>query len=278
MKIVVVFTCFNRKDKTYKCIDSLTNGNGEHEVSFVVVNDGSTDGTKEMLEELQKNYNVHVINTENKFYSAGMRIGMEHLLSQTTQYDYLMLVNDDVDFKEGCISLLIEQSVLQKNAVIVGTTVNSSGNWVNPDGLENYGAIKYTHGIKYETLGSNDWKTKVDSFNANCVLIPYEAFRKTGAMDKSYRHSLGDFDYGFALKRNGSEIYPSKDVVGYCDRNSSKGTWTDPNNGIWKRIKLKESVKGQPFKPWFHYLLKNFGLRYAIYYSLTPYIRIFIKR
>ena len=278
MKIAVVFTCFNRKDQTYKCITNLTDNNGEHVISFVVVDDGSTDGTKEMLAELKEKHNIFVVNTENKFYSAGMRMGMEHLLNQSTQYDYIMMINDDVEFKEGCISLLISQSIQQDGAVIVGTIANSKGQWINQDGLKNYGAVKYTEGVKYITLGVEDWHIEADCFNANCVLIPYGAFKKTGAIDSTYRHSLGDFDYGFALKRNGYRIYSSKEIVGNCDRNSRKGTWMDSNNSIKKRIKLKESVKGQPFKPWFHYLRKNFSLKYAIYYSLTPYIRILLKK
>lgn len=278
MKIAIIFTCFNRKDKTFKCISNLISDNREHDISFVVVDDGSTDGTKEMLSELGKEYKISVINTENKFYSAGMRMGMEYILNQTTQYDYLLMINDDVDFKNGCISMLIEQSVLQNTAVIVGTIVNSKGEWVNSDGLKNYGAVKYTRGVKYKTLGSDDWEIEADCFNANCVLIPYEAFKKTGSIDRVYKHSLGDFDYGFMLKRNGYRIFSSRDIIGSCDRNSRKGTWIDSNNSIRKRIQLKESVKGQPFKPWFHYLKKNFGLRYALYYSVTPYIRILLKK
>ena len=47
MKITVVFTCFNRKAKTLECVKRLVEGNKTIEFEFVIVDDGSTDGTEE---------------------------------------------------------------------------------------------------------------------------------------------------------------------------------------------------------------------------------------
>ena len=76
-------------------------------------------------------------------------------------------------------------------------------------------------------MGLSEWETPADTFNANCVLIPYKAFERVGAMDSYYRHSLGDFDYGLSLKRAGYKVYQSKEFAGMCNNNDSKGTWTD---------------------------------------------------
>ena len=46
MKIVVVFTCFNRKEKTLKCVERLIEGNKRIDFKFIIVDDGSTDGTQ----------------------------------------------------------------------------------------------------------------------------------------------------------------------------------------------------------------------------------------
>ena len=112
--------------------------------------------------------------------------------------------------------------------------------------------------------------------NANCVLIPYDLFRKTGSMDKHYHHSLGDFDYGFALRQAGGKLYVSRDYVGECCDNPQTGTWHNRSLSIRQRIRKKESVKGDPAGPWFYYLKKHFGLFTAVKSSVTPYIRIFL--
>ena len=43
-------------------------------------------------------------------------------------------------------------------------------------------------------------------------------------------------------------------------------------------IRLKESVKGAPFKQWFYFLKKNFGIFTAVIHAFTPYIRIILKK
>ena len=91
-------------------------------------------------------------------------------------------------------------------------------------------------------------------------------------------HSLGDFDYGLSLKKAGYEIYQSNSFVGTCNNNSNKGTWTDTTLNRTERIKRKESIKGAPTKQWFYFLKKNFGFFSAIKGTVTPYMRIIVKR
>lgn len=267
-------TCFNRKEKTEKCIKSLEKKNSGINFSFVVVDDNSKDGTFDMLKELSNSYDIHILRGNGKlYYSAGMRTGMEYIKNSTIiDYDYLLMVNDDVAFYEGCVELLLQQSIEKGNSVIVGATCDKSGNL-------SYGAIKYIgKGLRYRTLSILESNISCDTFNANCVLIPKRWFINSDIIDSHYRHSLGDFDYGLSLRKCGCNLYTSNFYVGMCNNNSSEKTWGNSNLSIKERLKLKESVKGAPFRPWFYFLKKNFGIVYALIYSFTPYIRICLKR
>ena len=51
MRVLAVFTCYNRKEKTKTCIETLVNGNPSCEFSFIAVDDNSTDGTSDMLKK-----------------------------------------------------------------------------------------------------------------------------------------------------------------------------------------------------------------------------------
>jgi GT2 family glycosyltransferase len=273
MKILAIFTCFNRKEKTEHSIRSLVSGNPVCRFTFVIVDDNSTDGTWEMLDALSNDYDIYFLKgTGSLFYSGGMRMGMEYARKELQEdFDYLLMMNDDVSFNDGCIKKMIEHCNAQGKAVIVGATCDSNGKL-------SYGAIKYTKGIKYRKLDLSEWELPADTFNANCVLIPYEAFKKVGAIDSHYIHSLGDFDYGLELQRNGYKIYSSKEFIGICNNNSSKNTWLDTSLNRRERLRKKESVKGAPIRQWFYFLKKNFGMAKAILYCVTPYVRIVTKR
>lgn len=273
MKVAVIFTCFNRKSKTIDCIQRIVNSNPSCRFSFIVTDDGSTDGTHIALEKLKKKYDITVLEGDgNLFYSGGMHMGMEYLKNKHDQkYEYVLLINDDVYFYPHSIETMISQSKEQKDAVIVGAIQNEKGSL-------SYGAIKYLHGIKYRYLTIKEWYKPADTFNGNCVLIAYIWFNIVKTMDNIYRHSLGDFDYGLSLKRSGAKIYSSKEYIGMCNRNTIKNTWLDKSLGKLERIKKKEDLKGAPIKQWFYFLKKNFGILTAIKSSLTPYIRIFLNR
>lgn len=270
-KILALFTCFNRKEKTRCAIERLREGNPNCCFTFVVVDDGSKDGTPEMLEEMNRDGDIRVLHGDGSlFYSGGMRMGMEAILANGwTDYDYFLMMNDDVVFHDGCIEKMAAQSRDQENAVIVGATCDTDGNL-------SYSAIKYMHGIKYKQLAIEEWETDADTCNANCVLIPFGAFQKVGVMDEHYRHSLGDFDYGLELKKAGARLHVSREYVGICNDNPQTNTWHDRSLSRLQRLKKKETVKGDPVGPWFYYLRKHFGLAIAVRSSLTPYIRILL--
>lgn len=273
MKILVVFTCYNRKEKTAKCIESISVGNKECSFTFVVADDGSRDGTVEALEQMKSSYPIYILRGKGDwFYSGGMHVGMEYALSNLPHdFDYMLMINDDVVFLSNSIQQMIDQSISQENAVIVGAMKDENGKM-------SYGAVKYIVGFKYRKMNISEWKNEADTFNANCVLIPYKAFEQIGPMDSYYRHSLGDFDYGLSLRKAGYSIFQSRDFVGICNNNCNKNTWTDTSLSRIERIRKKESAKGAPTKQWFYFLKKNFGLWLALKGIVTPYIKIWLKK
>lgn len=271
--IIVVFTCYNRKNKTITCIQTLEEGNPACRFTFVVVDDNSTDGTVELLEKMKDKYAIHILHGNGKlFYSGGMRLGMEYVLEKCRQtYDYVLMVNDDVIFFCNAIEKLVVQSKEQRNAIVVGAMCDENGQL-------SYSAVKYIGGIKSRSMSVSEWEIPADTFCANCVLIPYQSFRETGSIDGAYIHAMGDFDYGLMLKSKGFDIYVSKAFAGICNDNPKVNTWADRSLGRWERFKMKENPKGLPAGQWFYFLKKNFGIATAIIKSCTPYIKILLGK
>lgn len=274
MNIHVIFTCYNRCKKTCNAIKKIINGNKEYTFSFVVVDDNSSDDTIEELQKLKKTYNhINIIKGNgNLYYSGGMRKGMLFAKEKLGECDYILLINDDVDFVKNAITKLVDFSKKKQDSIVVGATCDDLGNFT-------YGGIKYKkNSVKCEYIGIDRSNEKCDTFNANCVLIPYKIFKDVEVMDGKYKQAAGDFDYGFSLSRRGYNIYTSDFYVGVCNRNTIKGTWQDTTLSLKQRLKLHESAKGLPLNIWFYYLRKNIGIRHAIVHSITPYIRMILKK
>lgn len=276
-KITVIFTCFNRKEKTLACIESLRKQNDALDFSFVIVDDGSSDGTVEQLEQMQKEGLALTLlhGDGNLFWAGGMRKGIAYA-KEHADAEYYLLVNDDVEFYPGVIGKMVEdaaamRTVYGKAAVLVGPMCDDAGNF-------SYGGIRYQKGIHYEVVRPDQKERKCDSFNMNCLLLERETFLDVPNFDEHYIHSLADFDYGLEMKRRQIPMVVTDYYAGRCPDNDPKGGWTDRALSRRERLRKKESVKGAPFAPWFYFLRKNFGLGQALLHGFTPYIRILLGK
>lgn len=272
-KILCLFTCFNRLEKTRQCIDSLKK-NSNMEFEFIAADDNSNDGTKEYLQH--EDGVTCLEGNGNLFYTGGMHLAMQTAMEKVkagAEWDYVMLVNDDVQFYENTVQQMIDL-LDGECAVVAGATDDGAGNYT-------YGGIAKMSKWrpKCTQVFSKDEKIRCDTFNANCVLLSFEIFKSVPIMDGYYQHAFGDYDYGFSISRAGYPIYSSNFYVGKCEDDHTKvNSWEDPTLPRRKRLQLKESVKGLPYKMWFYFLKKNYGLFTAIIYSLAAYVKILIKK
>lgn len=307
ISVCILLTCHNRGETTLRSLNSIDDE--EYRIDYLVVDDKSTDGTVELLKTWNeketsgsaKAYtddiphrksegNLKIIEGNgNLYWAGGMRKGMEMLLkldekTGTTQeiqqgedrkiqrivsYDYLMMINDDVEFYPETIQKMIRRSQDKGNMPVTGATRSCEGS-------TSYGGVLYDmKRAKPRQMDITKADNRpVDTMNCNAFLLPWEIFRKAGAFDRTYVHSLADYDYGFTLKHMGYKVWLTDSYVGECDDNPVINTWRDTKLPRMVRLKKKESVKGLPRKQWYYYLKKNFGIRQAVWHSITPYIRI----
>lgn len=271
-RIYVLLTCFNRKDMTVRAIQTLSKDAEGVALTFVVTDDNSTDGTSEALKALPQNIKI-IAGSGNLFWNKGMRVSMRYAMKHKDDFDYVMLINDDVKFYAGVPRMLLSQMRKRDAKIIVGATTD-------PDGKLTYGGVKKKSPFfaKFENMPPREIPSYADTFNCNCVMMTKDAFLEGGLLDSHYIHSMGDFDYGFSFRKKGFFILNAETYVGICNGNDTKGSWRDPSISRIKRIKLKEGPKGLPWKDWFYFVKKNYSLPAAIYHSITPYIRILIGR
>lgn len=269
-KVLALATCFNRKETTIRCIESLDKGNIGIDFDFIIVDDNSSDGTYEQLKNIN---NVHVVRGNgNLFYSGGMREAIRIAKKcKDNLYDYVLIFNDDVNFFPNSIKKLIEFG--SGDEVCVGATCDDGG-------MLSYGGVVRTSKFRpsFKTVMSGEKKVYCDTFCANCVLIPRKVFENIENIDPVYHHAMGDFDYGFTIKKHGYKIVASDFFVGQCNDNPVTGSWRDTTLSRKERIIKKESPKGLPIKEYFHYLYKNHNIVTAVLYSIVPYVKIVLGK
>ncbi len=282
-KIAIIMTVRNRKNVTKAGIESIIKANKEKfDLYFYITDDGSTDGTDIMLEEIKekyKNYTFIISKADgNQYWCGGMRISYGKAL-QNDNIDYYLWVNDDVEFFEDFLDTLMKDYNFLKskydNFLITGATKDKV------TGEVTYGARKMNL-KKIKTyfkvlLKPNSQVQECNLINGNCMFINKEVAKCVGNVDERFIHEEGDYMYGLELIDLGGKCFLASKYVGYCSQNSKKNTCNDESLSPIKRIKLKHNIKYQIPRLHIIYLKKLCKKRWLAYlYFICQYIKIFI--
>lgn len=271
-KLAIMFTCFNRKEKTINCIKSLIAQKDIPEFDLYVCDDGSTDGTAEAIKEIYENA-IIINGTGNLFWSRGLHAVMEVAIQK--KYQYYLMINDDVEFYNDMWQTMFEPyNTGYKKIAVVGCTKSRIS------GKTTYGGrkiikTKFNYVIGDTVEIKTDGFQKVDVANWNCFLVDKETIDTIGIIDNYYEHGLGDYDYCLRMKKEGLDILVAKRHVGYCENNSKKNTYFDKEVTRKKRIEKLFAPNGLPIKSWWHFVDKHYGI-YKYRNAVMPYIKAMI--
>lgn len=113
-KVIAVVVTYNRKELLKEAIEALLNQDYNN-CGILVVDNASTDGTKEYIDELLKNTRVHYENTGANLGGAG---GFNYGMKRACQMgcDYVWVMDDDcIVHKDSLIELLNADKQLNGN-------------------------------------------------------------------------------------------------------------------------------------------------------------------
>ena len=266
IEIAVLITCFNRKEKTLKCLDCLyaqlpIEG---YEVDVYLTNDGCTDGTPEVVSERYPK--VHIINGDgNLYWNRGMYTAWK-VAAETRDYDFYLWLNDDTLTYSHTLETLLDSSKSRDNkSIIVGTTCATN----NPS-IITYGGRKINKGL----LPASKNTIECDYFNGNIILIPKYVYQQIGMNDPRFRHALGDFDYGMRASKLGIKSIIAPNILGECDEHESLPTWCNPQKPFNKRWQAFRTPLGHDPEEFFIYEFRHHGLTMACFHYLTNHLRV----
>ncbi|PQQ36525.1 hypothetical protein C6H68_19010 [Photorhabdus luminescens] len=104
--VSIIIPAFNVEDIIENAINSVLNQTYKN-TEIIIVNDGSTDGTMDVLNRLSEQYfNIEVFSQENRGISAARNVGLSK-----AKGDYVTFLDSDDSFEPSFI-----ESVLRKNS------------------------------------------------------------------------------------------------------------------------------------------------------------------
>ena len=115
--VSIVILNWNGKKDVEQCIDSLYKNTSYKNFEIVLVDNGSKDGSVEVLKEMKKKGLIHqlILNDENKGFGGGNNQGMA-----IAKGDYIFLLNNDTFVTKNWLKNIVTVAEAKEDVGIVG--------------------------------------------------------------------------------------------------------------------------------------------------------------
>lgn len=111
----IIVAAYNMGDVIERCLNSVLNQSTQYHYQLVVVNDGSTDDTADILKEYASDDRLKIISQENRGFSGARNRGLESLNAR-----YVTFLDSDDQLMPGSIDALISEADNQKADIVQG--------------------------------------------------------------------------------------------------------------------------------------------------------------
>ena len=207
--IFIVIPCFNNLDVLKESIPSIYSD----KFSFVVFDDGSSDGTGEWL---KKNYpKIHCIKGNGlNWWTGSLKKAIDYCI--TLDFDFIVSLNADVLITPEIVSKLIKCSIDNDDAIVASLVVDIK----NPSYVL-WSGSKFTKIHKFIPIYTSRYFVKagqsvdkvsinpysVDEVHGRGVLIPKRCLDAIGNYDSdTFQHYGGDTDFSFRANNVGIKM------------------------------------------------------------------------
>ena len=110
----IIIVSWNTKDLLVACLDSLSVQKSIYNIEVIVVDNASTDGSVEIVNEFYCHVNL-IKNNTNMGFGMANNIGIKHSSGR-----YICLINSDVRVLPGCLDSLVNYMDQDKSIGIIG--------------------------------------------------------------------------------------------------------------------------------------------------------------
>jgi len=220
-RVAIVILNWNGIDDTLLCLNSLLSQSYKN-FHIVVVDNGSTDDSKERLDKYQVKHNdkIDVIYNPTKFgFAGGVNTGIEWGLNE--DFEYVALFNNDAVADKNWLQHLVN-SVESKGVGIStglllhddGKTIDSTGDWYSIWGLP----FPRSRDKNATTAPDGGF---VFSGSGGASLYKTEMLRNIGLFDEDFFAYYEDVDISFRAQLSGWKVAYTPNAVAYHKRGAA---------------------------------------------------------
>lgn len=267
-KVYILLAIHNRKELTLECLACLHNQTYSN-YQIVVVDDGSTDGSKEAILTAYPQTKI-ILGDGSLWWTASMNKGLEYILSVAHDNDLVLTLNDDTEFDKNYLETLVKYAEKYPQ-VCIGSLLK---NYYQKDLIEDSGVKINWDGYFYYQIPFSESNQLVEPDTLSCrgTIIPIKIFKTIGLFNQKHLpHYISDYEFFIRAKRAGFRLLMCYKTITY---NKDRRLISLSKKKLWWRMFNKKSssnifnsyyiiIKHSPriflkFKNVFLYTLRSF--------------------
>lgn len=263
--VYIVIVVHNRVKYTRGCLEALSVQTFKN-FKIVIVDDGSTDGTTEMIRGQYPNV-ILLRGDGNLWWAGGTNLGVKYALENDAKY--VITLNDDTLPNPDFVAKMVEAAEKNPNSLIGAAAFDVETKRLIYGGERiNWLTAKYVSLLEVLTESQRHGLHEVTHFPGRGLIVPVLAYRTVGLYDsEKLPQVMADYDFTIRCKRFGYTIL--------CDFDVTIGSYVHESgdNKIRKEKSLKNyyehlfGIKGGGNLKFFcHFSVKNCPRKYIWVY------------
>lgn len=146
--VTIIIPCYNEEKYIGQCLDSVLNQKTDYKIKTIIINDGSTDGTAEILKNYADAPGFQIINQDNRGFSGARNTGLELINSR-----YIMFLDSDDYLVDNSLDGMIKAADEYKADIVEAQMLNL----VDGELLRGENAFEYTGEVNPGELSGYVW-------------------------------------------------------------------------------------------------------------------------
>lgn len=121
--LTIIVPVYNVEKYVGGCIESLLNQKTKYSYIIKIVNDGSTDSSKQIIQGFIDNPKIQFLEKQNGGLSSARNYGIKNIES-----DYVLFVDSDDVIKNNTVELLLDKAYSEELSIVEGNYYYFEGN------------------------------------------------------------------------------------------------------------------------------------------------------
>ncbi len=219
--VSIIVLNWNGKDFIKKCLESIKKFTSPELYEVIVVDNGSKDGSVEMLQQMKKQDFLHklILNRENLGFSKGNNQGFE-----IAEGEFFFMLNNDTEVTAGWLENLLEKAKQYPNAAAIGAKIIDFPMWEKHD---------------YKILPDREKMTVC----GGAMLMHRSAIKKIGMLDAEHFSPIygEETDWCYRARNAGFKIIEtdSSRIIHYGSHDTTKQTGKEKQFILMNTNRLK---------------------------------------